>query len=702
MEILAITATIAGILGFFYLLIIGQKSVPEWWRERKSNEDSNTSANNQIATETLPDNAKPILHNLPHRIDFVGREKEKQQVHEALNSRSYITMIDGIGGIGKTSLALEVLHECLAASQNSSSNNRDLQKFESFIWTSARDHELEINDVLDTIAHTLEYTFITQLPLEEKRHKIVKLLQDKQCLVIVDNFETITDEAVREFILKLPDPSKCLVTSRTLGLQQARSVSIRGLKETEALLLIKNEGIRLGLDLDLLISDENNFRRFYAATGGAPLAIRWSIGQIKQRGQSIESVLNSLHGARGDMFEFIFERAWSLLSDEAKKILTIMPVFASSASKAAIEAASDVHTWELDEGLGQLVELWLLEASASLGESQRRYGLHPLTQAFAQNRLSKDSDLEYQTRIRLADFFEELAKDAGGDRWAWTRYDEIEEEKDNIFNLIEWSFKNNESVLGISLTKSIIYFASYRGYHEASFFGKRAIKLARQLGRMDDLASLLIHIGWIETNKRNLDDGEFFISEGFSIYESLKYAPGKIYALRSLSRTLRYKGEFDKARKLNKESIALAKLLKDEFEILCCEKEIALLAISEGKYGEAKKRLESIISRDHKKDEAFLASTLVYLASVNYRLGDYDAAISIGIESLELAKKVKRRPIIAWALQTLATIEAERGNYQTALTFGEQALEIFGKSVIFDPRVEKLKTLVKKLKEKAN
>jgi hypothetical protein len=43
-----------------------------------------------------------------------------------------------------------------------------------------------------------------------------------------------------------------------------------------------------------------------------------------------------------------------------------MPVFAASASKTAIEAASDIHKWELDEGLGQLVELWLWEASEKL------------------------------------------------------------------------------------------------------------------------------------------------------------------------------------------------------------------------------------------------------------------------------------------------------------------------------------------------
>ncbi|MCI0696005.1 TIR domain-containing protein [candidate division KSB1 bacterium] len=216
-----------------------------------------------------------VLEKLPDKdIDFIGREDEIKRVHEGLKSDYNIITIDGMGGIGKTSLALEVAHECLAASQNPTFVNNDVQKFEAFIWTSAKDRELTINDVLDTIARTLEYPLLTRLPLEEKRHEVVKHLQEKRCLLIVDNFETVTDDAVRDFILKLPEPNnvKCLITNRVQNLEKAWTVSLRGMTEDEALLLIKNEGDRLGINLDALVADERNFQHFYDATGGAPLA----------------------------------------------------------------------------------------------------------------------------------------------------------------------------------------------------------------------------------------------------------------------------------------------------------------------------------------------------------------------------------------------------------------------------------------------
>ncbi|MFQ5630724.1 MAG: hypothetical protein ACE5I1_18285 [bacterium] len=247
MDPLTLTAAIAAILGFIYLVFIGQKNIFEYLRERKKKKTEPEEISK--ITPVVSDTSSTIPQNLPHRGDFVGREKEKKQVHEALKSRSFITMIDGIGGIGKTSLALEVLHECLAACQNSELDANEFQAFEAFIWTSARYHPLGLSDVLDTVARTLEYPFITQLSLDEKRHEVIKRLREKSCLLIVDNFETVTDDALSDFIQNLPEPSKCLVSSRVQSLRQACAVSIRGLDHEEARQLIANEGSRLGLDL---------------------------------------------------------------------------------------------------------------------------------------------------------------------------------------------------------------------------------------------------------------------------------------------------------------------------------------------------------------------------------------------------------------------------------------------------------------------
>jgi hypothetical protein len=46
----------------------------------------------------------------------------------------------------------------------------------NFTWTSARNREATIDDILDTIGQILKDQLITPLPPTEKRHEIVKRL----------------------------------------------------------------------------------------------------------------------------------------------------------------------------------------------------------------------------------------------------------------------------------------------------------------------------------------------------------------------------------------------------------------------------------------------------------------------------------------------------------------------------------------------
>ncbi|MGH7452634.1 MAG: hypothetical protein ACRENG_14910, partial [bacterium] len=357
---------------------------------------------------------------------------------------------------------------------------------------------------------------------------------------------------------------------------------------------------------------------------------------------------------------------------------------------------------DLDEGLGQLVELWLLEASEKLDESKRRYSLHPLTRAFAQNRLAENPDLEREARVRLAEFFENFARAAGGDRWSWERYDEIEEEKDNIFALIDWCFEKGEATAGMKLTKSVTFFLNLRGYlFESIIFGRKAAEAARREGKTSDLAWLLIKgIGWREINGGNLEKGEALIREGLNIYEKLEDSKGIREALYALGRAFLIKRDFNGARQYYEESIALAKSSSDELAIINIQRDLSLLARFEGKLMEAKQGLESLLPILRERDELLLASTLEILARVNYQLKYYDAAFNIGSEGLELSKKMKRQETIAKISRTLAHTEFERSNYQSAIFFAQQALEFYGKSGLFPRQIEELKTLIKELQEK--
>jgi hypothetical protein len=137
-----------------------------------------------------------IPQNLPPRGEFIGREKEMEQVRQALASRSYLVVIEGIGGIGKTALALEVAHELWE------------EGLYAVVWTTARNRELDLNDIMDTFARTIDYPYITEFPPKEKVPEVAKLMRARKCLLVVDHFDTTIDEGVSEFLLNRPEPSK--------------------------------------------------------------------------------------------------------------------------------------------------------------------------------------------------------------------------------------------------------------------------------------------------------------------------------------------------------------------------------------------------------------------------------------------------------------------------------------------------------------
>lgn len=91
-------------------------------------------AGGEAARESKP----RIYHNLPQPdyVRFVGRETELTKLHTLLSpdNRTWVIVIDGIGGIGKSSLALEVAHDYL----NRFVELPERQCFKAIIWTSAK------------------------------------------------------------------------------------------------------------------------------------------------------------------------------------------------------------------------------------------------------------------------------------------------------------------------------------------------------------------------------------------------------------------------------------------------------------------------------------------------------------------------------------------------------------------------------------
>jgi Cdc6-like AAA superfamily ATPase len=337
-------------------------------------------------------NSPKVYHNLPQPDygQFVGREQELAKMYELLSptNRHFLVTIDGIGGIGKSALALEVAHRYLRDVKTLPESER----FDGIIWASAKRTTLTaegivqrrqalrtLDDIYTTISVTLEREDIARIQ-PEKRHEIVrKILTRQRVLLIVDNLETVDDEMVMEFLHELPVPTKAIVTTRH-RLDVAYPVRLGGMSWDDVKALIKQECEKKVVELT-----SSQTRQLYDQTGGVPLAIVWSIAQMGF-GQGVDSVLTRLSQPKGDIARFCFDNAMERIRDtDAHRLLMGLALVATESTREALGhiAGMGADTLSRDQGLAELEKLSFVNNRAGL------FSMLPLTATYVGEELSK-------------------------------------------------------------------------------------------------------------------------------------------------------------------------------------------------------------------------------------------------------------------------------------------------------------------------
>lgn len=375
----------------------------------------------------------PYLHqNLPPRYgEFLGRQADMTRVIEGLLSRWPLISIEGMAGVGKTTLALEAARRCLAEGETL------LDKpFQAVVWVSAKDQPEQkhwLDEVLDTIARVLNYPYITQLEPEQKKNEVNRLLQGYRVLLIIDNFETIEDSDLERWLLHLPEPSKAILTARHRQMERLWDVHLEGLDKEEALMLIRHHIRRLGELQDLDKAANDKLLHLADVTGGNPKAIEMALGYIKRGMLSFDEVVDNLYQARetvNDVFDYLFTHAWELLDENVRHLLMAAAFFTESAGKEALGHVAGLQIYQLHIAFGQLNDLSFL----SVDTASSRYSIHPLTRAFAGSKLQMAPEWQQAGRERWLEWGRGLAEQALNS----TNYGDLKPEMPNLIGILDW------------------------------------------------------------------------------------------------------------------------------------------------------------------------------------------------------------------------------------------------------------------------
>lgn len=435
-----------------------------------------------------------IYHNLPAPTysQFVMRTEAFAEVWEGLSKQSAIVLIVGLGGNGKTSLAREVAARCLK-------DDNDVSRFDTIVWISDKDRPgtSNLSVVLDEIACVLNYPGFTQFAHDEKLYEVGQLLRRQRVLIVVDNFETVTDTALLAWLQNLPEPSKAMITTREYHREFRRSgwlVELRGMADAEAQALIF-ERLRV-LRIEKLVSDPAQIEPLVAATGGNPKAIELALGLVKYERRPLQQVVDDLYAARGELFDDLFSRSWALLDEAARCVLLVMTFFPVSTSSAALSVTADVQGFAFDRAIDRLTDLALLDVQQEDLNNSPRFTLHPLVRAFAGAHIGDVAAFARPARQRWIQWYIDFTNYIG---YCWdnnSKLDLLEPERDTTAAVIAWAVQHNQHSAIIRLSRGTFYYYFIRGYwNKACDVALCAANSARQIDDTIELVwNLVIYI----------------------------------------------------------------------------------------------------------------------------------------------------------------------------------------------------------------
>jgi NB-ARC domain len=309
--------------------------------------------------------------NLPDVARFyVDRTELEARLQEILkDDRHPVITLHGMGGIGKTSLAIKVLHEL--ASQGC---------YDVIVWLSARDIDLLDHGVkpvrpniltLDDVACEI-FRLINPLLPDDRRstgkacqQNLASLLGEKNPfkprLFVLDNFETIRNPV--EVFTALSDrirlPNKLLITTRFRDFRADYPLEVKGMQRVEADTLIGNVSNRLAIEALVTPVYRDELR---VSSGGHPYIIKVVLGEVAKR-----RALTQVHQIlvkKDDLLEALFHRAFASLSLLGQRLFLLVASWSSVIPRLAIETvvvATLDEVSNLEGALDDLVRTSLVE-----------------------------------------------------------------------------------------------------------------------------------------------------------------------------------------------------------------------------------------------------------------------------------------------------------------------------------------------------
>jgi tetratricopeptide (TPR) repeat protein/transcriptional regulator with XRE-family HTH domain len=445
----------------------------------------------------------PRRNDLPADLfDFTGRERESALVEELLRTAGAVA-IDGMAGVGKTSLAVHVAHR-LAPTYPDAGLYLDLHGF------TPGQEPLEPQAALGRLLGALD---VTHLPAGAAERAALwrSELSRQRALVVLDN--AVDAEQVRP-LLPGAGKSTVLVTSRhrLVSLDGVPPVSLEPLADGDAAHLF-------GRAAGLALTEEEAVSQVLRQCGGLPLALRMAGARLRHRPGWTVAVLAERLRDNASRFDSVFGMSLQQLDAVQRRMFRLLGVLPGTDFDAAVAGVlAQMPPDRVGAVLEELVDAHLVQEL-----SPGRYRMHDLIRRYAADTAADEEPQAEAALRRVLSHY--LAQAGAHDRtlpphrgepspgdpakaMAWFDLEYV-----NLVACFDAAVRLGADEVVAELPQAMrVWYFRHRGTDDQARLLEAAAAAAARLGRDQQRASLLADLGYARAAAGRL-------TEALSAYE---------------------------------------------------------------------------------------------------------------------------------------------------------------------------------------
>jgi tetratricopeptide (TPR) repeat protein len=633
---------------------------------------------------TEPD-PQPPLDQLPLNLTvFCGRATSAAKLRSALltspdPAAPAVVVIDGMAGVGKTALAVQVAHD-LADRFPGGCHFVDLRGF------SRSTPPRTPYEVLGLLLRKLDSA--ATVPVEHARRveRYREFLAESPTLIILDNVQSAPQI---EGLLVGPGPSRTVITSRRQlpSLHEASPLSLSVLDEPESLDLL-----RAIIPPDRRHDQEPDLRRIARFCQGLPLALRivgaklvrrraWSVGHLADRLDSQRIGLAEIDDGERNLVS-AFELSYADLPASGRRFFRLLgaaPGIDIDPERAAALTGGTVP--EADHLLEDL-----LDANLVIQLTAGRYRLHDLLSVYAAGKAGEHQDEAsaalntlFAWTIRTAS---SRATDLQDSETLASRVEAAREwfsvERDNLVATVRAADSHTRPQVVIDLAQALdgpLFIAGQ--YANALSVARLCLEAAQDVSDAGGVAGARLAMARSSVKFGNYEAALAHCTSAIEAYDEISDPAGQGSALKEMGNIFWYRNRYPEALDRYRQALTLQERVGDRTGQATSLSNIGAAHWQLGEWEAALDHYRLAFSvRRSVGNRVGMAQTLNNVGLAYERMGMLTEARDALTEALDLATAIDDRAQLSATLTNLGNVCRRSGEYEAGEEYLRQSLEI--------------------------